>query len=109
MEDIVKRVRNSFKTNETKSVKWRREQLLALERLVTENHDELCKSLRLDLNKPEQETIGMELGIITNSITHALKNLDSLVQLKRTTPIVQARAIYSTYVQYQPYGARNLF
>ena len=104
MEEIVKKVRNSFKTNETKSVKWRREQLLALERLVTENHDELCKSLRLDLNKPEQETIGMELGIITNSITHALKNLDNLVHLKKTTPIVQARAIYSTYVQYQPYG-----
>jgi len=104
MDSLVRKLRGSFKTNETKSVKWRKENLLALKRLINENEKELCDALKADLNKHEQETISMEIGIINNSIVHALNNLDDVVKAKKVKPIIQGRALYSTYVQSQPYG-----
>ncbi len=104
METLLHKLRASFKTNETKSVKWRTENLLALQRLINENKNELCDALKADLNKHEQETIGMELGIINNSIVYALKNLDDVVKPRKVNPIIQGRTLYSTYVQNQPYG-----
>ena len=104
MENLVNKLRASFKTNETKSLKWRKLNLLALQRLITENQKDLCDALKKDLNKPELETIGMELGLINNSIIYALKNLESLNKPKKVKPIIQERALYSTYVQSQPFG-----
>ena len=104
MEDLVKTLRKSFNTNETKSLKWRKDQLMAIDRMVDENKAEFCEALRKDLNKPEQETIIMELGLLKNSITHALANIDSWTKPQKVVPIVQARALYSTHIQHQPLG-----
>lgn len=104
MENCVKDLRASFQTNATKSVEWRRSQLKAMQRLIDENYTELCDSLKKDLNKHELETNGMELGVIKNSIHYALSNLNSFVKPKKVNPIIQGRALYSTYVQYEPYG-----
>lgn len=104
MNEVVGTLRATFKTNETKSVKWRRNNLLAVQRLINENADELCSALKKDLNKHKNEVHGMELGVIKNSITFALNNLNSYTKPRQVKPIVQARALYSTYVQYQPYG-----
>ena len=104
MDNLVKNLRKSFASNETKSLKWRKDQLLAVQRLVNENKQELCSALKQDLNKPDHETTVMEFGIIENSITYMLKNLSSFMELQKVNPIVQARAIYTTYIQYQPLG-----
>lgn len=104
MNDLVEKLRTSFRTNETKSVKWRRDNLLALERLIDENTDSLCDALKKDLNKHKNEVHGMELGLIKNSITFALNNIDSYCKPRKVNPIIQSRALYSTYVQYQPHG-----
>lgn len=100
MEYLVGKLRTSFKTNETKCIKWRRDNLLALQRLLDENKSELCDALKKDLHKHELETTGMEFGVIKNGITHALNHLDSHVKVKKVHPIIQGR----TYVQNQPYG-----
>jgi len=77
---------------------------LAVQRLVNENKAELCAALRQDLNKPEHETAVMEFGLIENSITFMLKNLSKFMDLQKVNPIVQARALYTTYIQSQPLG-----
>ena len=104
MENLVQTLRKSFNTHVTKSLKWRQTQLQAVQKLITENKEDLCTALRHDLNKSEHETNVMELGLIENSITFMLKNLSTYIEPVKVNPIVQARALYSTYVQYQPVG-----
>lgn len=104
MEEVVKTLHKSFKNGETKSLEWRKQNLLSLRSLVTENEEELCEALKKDLNKSKLEVHGMEFGIIKNAITHALNNLKSRMKPKQVYPIIQGRALYSTYVQNQPYG-----
>lgn len=104
MDSIVKSLRKSFGTNVTKTLEWRRAQLQAIEKLLDENKDELINSIKQDLNKPAQETITLEIGLIKNSIVYCLKNLSSWVKPQKVNPIVQARALYSTFIQYQPLG-----
>lgn len=104
MENIVNNLRKSFNTHVTKSIKWRKEQLHALERLIDENKEALCNALKQDLNKADHETIVMELGLIKNSITHSLHNLEYWMTPQKQTPIIQARSLYSTYIDHQPLG-----
>lgn len=104
MDELVKNLRKSFNTHETHKLEWRKKQLLAIERLIDENQDELIEALKQDLNKPNHETIIMEFGVIKNAITHTLKNLEHWMQPQKVNPIIQVRALYSMYVQYQPLG-----
>jgi aldehyde dehydrogenase (NAD+) len=59
MDKIVQTVRNSFNTNVTHTLKWRRDQLNALMRLIDENEKELCDALKKDMNKHPHETAVM--------------------------------------------------
>jgi aldehyde dehydrogenase (NAD+) len=104
METLLATLRKSFNANTTRSYQWRQQQLLAIERLIDENKDELCEALKHDLNKAEHEAVVMEFGLIKNAIVYAMKNLNNWMQPQKVNPIAQARALYSTYVQYQPLG-----
>lgn len=104
MDTLVQSLRTNFNKNTTKSVNWRKTQLKALEKLIDENTKELCDAIKLDLNKPEQETIAFELGLIKNAIIHSLDHIDEYINPIKVTPQIQMRMSYSTYVQYQPYG-----
>ena len=104
MESIVRTLRKSFNSNHTRDLKWRLEQLASLEKLIDENSNELMDAIKLDLNKPAQETIAFEFGLIKNAITYASKNLQTWMQPQKQLPIVQARALYSCYTVYQPLG-----
>lgn len=72
---------------------------MALDRMLEENKTELCEAVKQDLNKPHHETITAEFGIIRNSITYALNNLDQYMKPQKTSPILQVRPLYGTYVQ----------
>jgi aldehyde dehydrogenase (NAD+) len=104
MEAIVNNLRKSFNSNTTRSLQWRLDQLSAIERLIDENSKELIDALKQDLNKPEQETVGFEFGVVKNAVTYAQKNLSTWMQPQKQIPIIQARALYSTYTEYQPLG-----
>lgn len=104
MNDIVLELRKSFNTNKTKTLEWRVAQLKALERLLVENENEICVALKTDLNKHSQETIITEIGMIKNAIIYALEHIEDYVKPKEVAPQIQMRMLYSTYVQYQPFG-----
>jgi acyl-CoA reductase-like NAD-dependent aldehyde dehydrogenase len=104
MDSIVNNLRKSFNSNSTRSLQWRLEQLAAVERLIDENTRELIDALKQDLNKPEHETVGFEFGLVKNAVTHAQKNLRTWMQPQQQTPIIQARALYGLYTDYQPLG-----
>ncbi|CAF0702831.1 unnamed protein product [Brachionus calyciflorus] len=104
MEDIVNTLRKSFNTDTTKSYEWRKTQLLAIEKLLDENKEQFVEALKLDLNKPNYETIVYEIGTVKSSINFCLNHLKTYIEPQKVKPIIQARAVYSTYVQYQPFG-----
>jgi acyl-CoA reductase-like NAD-dependent aldehyde dehydrogenase len=99
MEDILKNLRKSFSSQITKSAEWRRSQLMALDRMLDENKNELCQAVKQDLNKPEHETMTAEIGIIKNSITYALNNMETYMKPHKVSPLVKVRALYGTYIQ----------
>lgn len=75
IETTVAELRQHFATGATKPRSWRRERLLALRALLTENSAEIQQALARDLGKSALEAHMTEIGITISGIDHALKNL----------------------------------
>lgn len=73
---IVQRARNAFNSGKTKSVDFRRRQLLNLKRMYEENTTDLINVLAMDLQKSKQESITTEIEILINDLRNTLLNLD---------------------------------
>ncbi len=69
--------RAAFASGRTKTLAWRREQLEALERMLTECTPQIREALWTDLRKNEVETQVTEIVSVTNEVQFALKNLDT--------------------------------
>ena len=66
-----------FASGRTKAVQWRRQQLQALERLLSECAPQIRQALWTDLKKNEVETQVTEVVSVTGEVQLALKNLDT--------------------------------
>ncbi|GAA1077878.1 aldehyde dehydrogenase family protein [Nocardiopsis metallicus] len=82
---IVARLRGAFASGRTKPVAWRRAQLRALRRLLTEERATLEKALKADLGKPPVEAHTTEIGFVVNEIDHTLKHLSSWLRPQRVS------------------------
>lgn len=60
------RLRHAYESGRTRPLAWRRAQLDALRRLVTDNHDAFASAAMADLGKPAAETILMELNLVAS-------------------------------------------
>ncbi|MEV2275522.1 aldehyde dehydrogenase family protein [Nocardiopsis sp. NPDC049922] len=82
---IVDRLRAAFASGRTKPIAWRREQLRALRRLLTEERPTLEKALKADLGKSPVEAHTSEIGFVVNEIDHTLKHLASWLRPQRVS------------------------
>ena len=57
-------LKKTYESGRTRPLAWRRAQLTALRRLVTENRDAFVSSAMADLGKPAAETVLMELNLV---------------------------------------------
>lgn len=57
-------------------VSFRKKQLRQLHRFVKEQEAAIIEACRLDLGKPRQETLLMEVGMVVGDIAHMLEKLD---------------------------------
>lgn len=64
-------------------VKWRKEQLTTLRRLLAENEQQLYGALKADLGKSKSEAFMTELGLIYSQIDTAQRSLKSWMRPKR--------------------------
>jgi aldehyde dehydrogenase (NAD+) len=86
---LVARLRTSFDSGRTRPLAWRREQLKALRKMLTEREAELLDALATDLGKPRLEAWATDIGFVLNEIDHALKHLRRWTKAKRVrTPLV---------------------
>ena len=77
LEGLAERMRATYRTGRTRSEEWRRGQLQALGRLLTEREDDLLAALAADLGKPPFEAWLTDLRATGREIEHAEKHLAS--------------------------------
>ncbi|MGW5877436.1 aldehyde dehydrogenase family protein [Nocardiopsis terrae] len=82
---VVARLRAAFDSGRTKPISWRRAQLRALRRMLTEERPALEKALKDDLGKPPVEAHTTEIGFVVNEIDHTLRHLTSWLRPQRVS------------------------
>ncbi|TPX67501.1 hypothetical protein SpCBS45565_g03746 [Spizellomyces sp. 'palustris'] len=83
IEKIVEAVRQGYSTDVTKSLKWRKQQLRQLHKMIDENEDILCQAAYLDKKQAAGEAFLVDLMVLKNEIVDALENLDKWVKPER--------------------------
>jgi aldehyde dehydrogenase (NAD+) len=76
-------MRNYFKSGETKTEIFRREQLMKLRSVIMQYEDDIYQALYQDLKKSKEECWVTENGILLSEINHALKNLNGWMKPRK--------------------------
>ncbi len=77
---LVGALRDAFDREETRSLAWRRQHLLAFRRMMVEGEAELCAALQLDLHKSPFEGFLTELNLVVSEIDVFLHELAHWMQ-----------------------------
>jgi aldehyde dehydrogenase (NAD+) len=80
---LLARLRSSYQSGRTRPLAWRREQLEAIRRLLTEGEQELLDALAADLGKPGIEGWSTELQHVKNEVADILRHLERWVRPQR--------------------------
>lgn len=103
MELLVNSTRAAFLTGRTKTEAFRKDQLRALKRLVSENESEFVEALKKDLGKCRAEALLFETDILETDIEHALKNVSSWMKPEYVSKTLLYKPM-SCYIHKDPYG-----
>ena len=97
-------LRNSFNTNITLDLNWRKTQLRQLLRFIDENEKHIFRALHTDLRKSPEETFLTEIAFLKTELNIFIKNLNSWAKPeKHPTPWMLFPA--KSYTLAQPLGA----
>lgn len=103
IEQLVSDLRASFHAGLTRSIEWRRDQLLSLKRLVKDNAELIADALHHDLGKPQTESYLTEIGFLVSEIDNTLKQIRVWTRPRRVSvPLAVQPA--SAIVQPEPLG-----
>ncbi len=103
MKKLVDTQRDFWNTNVTKSIDFRKGQLLKLKNVILQNEQKIYAALKSDLNKSEYESYLTEVSIVIGEINSALKNLDKWSKPhKKKTPFSNFPS--SSYTVKEPFG-----
>ena len=103
MKELVRKQREFYNSNQTKSIPFRKEALKKLNEAIERNEPLIYEALRRDLNKSETESYLAEVQIVKAEIKSALRHLKSWQRPKKVkTPITHFPA--TSYVYHDPYG-----
>jgi aldehyde dehydrogenase (NAD+) len=99
----VARLRKTFATGRTRSIEWRKQQLLALQRLMEENEDAIAKALAEDLDRNPAEAFIADIATTASEAKYAAKKLRKWTRRKYLLlemPQLPGRG----WIEYEPYG-----
>ena len=85
IESILLKQRDFFKTQQTKSLAFRKMYLEKLKSLIISNENMLCEAISKDFGKSKFDTFTTELSFILNDINYYIKNLKSLSKPKKVS------------------------
>jgi aldehyde dehydrogenase (NAD+) len=103
IKTIVEKQRDYFNSGATKSVKFRKDQLIRLKNLVTTHEADFIEALKKDLRKHEFEAYATEIGFVLIELKKAISNVEKWAK-PRTVPTPLFHFNGNSYVQPEPYG-----
>lgn len=102
MSELCKKMRASLKVK-PRDISWRRDQLVALKKLLVENENRINEAMWKDLHKGPFECSATEQGIVLSEIDHVLGHLESWMKAETvTTPLYNQMG--TSHIQYEPLG-----
>jgi aldehyde dehydrogenase (NAD+) len=99
----VARLRQTFASGRTRSIEWRKQQLLALQALMEENEDAIAKALAEDLDRNRAEAFIADIATTVSEAKYAAKKVRRWTRRKYLlleAPQLPGRG----WVEYEPYG-----
>ena len=103
LNHVVYTQRDFFRTDETKSVAFRKKQLKKLAEAIEEYKPLIYDALKKDLNKSEYESYLTEVSIVMQEIKTALKHLEQWcrpVSKKASLAVMPNKS----FTMFEPYG-----
>jgi len=97
-----------FRTNITRDLDFRKEQLNKLYRAIKQEEPALLEALKKDLGKSEFEAYSNEIGLLYSEIKHTLKHLNKWARPKRAKNVI-ATMPGSSWIYPEPKGAILIF
>ncbi len=101
--EVVARLRATFRSGRTRPLSWRRRQLEALERMMTECEAEFSAALSDDLGRPELDAWLADLAPVAAEAAYARKRLRRWTRRRRVGLPVSVMP-GSAWYQYEPLG-----
>lgn len=93
-----------FSSRATRSMSWRKSQLQALLKLLTDNEQIISDALYKDLGKCKHEAYVTEIAFLKADIKHMLKHMDKWCKpIKKSSPLVAQPA--KSFVYPEPLGS----
>lgn len=100
---LVADLRAGFESGITRSLEWRRTQLIAMQDMLADHQQDLVDAICADIGKPPAEAKAFEIGAVNSEIEHTLRNLRQWTAPRRVgVPLRLAPA--TAHVVPQPLG-----
>jgi len=103
IEHLIDEQRRYFDSGATRSLAFRKDQLKKLKKAISSNEKKITEALYRDLHKSDFEAFATEIGILYDSISFALKNLEEWMHPVTTSTPIQFQPGKSFIVR-EPYG-----
>jgi aldehyde dehydrogenase (NAD+) len=100
---VVARLRDTFKTGRTRSLEWRKQQLQALERMMTENEAAIADALNQDLGRSPFEAWLADIASTAGEAKDAAKNVRKWMRRKYRL-LEMAQLPGRGWIEHEPYG-----
>ncbi|XP_052232285.1 aldehyde dehydrogenase family 3 member B1-like isoform X3 [Dreissena polymorpha] len=96
-------MRGVFRSGRTKSVEWRRAQLMALLKLLDDNRERICQALKEDLNKSKMEGLLFEVDFARNDLINCINNLNEWTKPEKVKKGL-INMMDKVYIRKEPFG-----
>ncbi|BBW99371.1 aldehyde dehydrogenase family protein [Mycolicibacterium moriokaense] len=99
----VRRLRETFASGRTRSVEWRKQQLQAIARLMSENEGAIMEALDKDLGRSPFEAYLADIASTVGEAKDAAKNVKKWMR-RRYRLLEMSQLPGRGWVEYEPYG-----
>ncbi|KAI7869334.1 Aldehyde/histidinol dehydrogenase [Spinellus fusiger] len=104
IEPCVKKLRKQFNTHITKDLKFRKQQLENILRLINENKKDIDEAIWKDLRKSEMECYMGETSLVIEECKYMIKNLQKFAKPTHTKKRFLLNAADKTYIRKEAKG-----
>jgi len=90
-DELVARLRATFRTGRTRPISWRREQLAEILRMLDEHEAEFVQALHDDLRRPPIEAYTADIGTTKSEVKYIAKHVSSWAKPKNVVAPITAQ------------------